>query len=116
MTTEAVAMVQSTKVLCRSCGSVVAAGFFLMAALTGPVLAAEHGGGGGGEGGAPPPVNTNTNPDALILNTKNPYAIHAGPGKPNVGSVYLPPTVSGKDKKGKSGQTEQQVMGGAPTH
>jgi hypothetical protein len=83
-------------------------------ALVMPAAAAEHG--GGGEGGAPPPVNTNTNPDSVALNLKNPLAIHAGPGKPNVGSVYLPPTVSGKDKKGKNGQTEEKAMGATPEH
>ena len=66
--------------------------------------------------GSPPPVNTQDHPDALILNTKNPLAVHAGPGKPNVGAVFIPPSLSGKDKgKGqKAGQTEQQVMGTAP--
>jgi hypothetical protein len=84
----------------------------------GGVRAAEHGGSGGGqgEGGAPPPVNTNLHPDAVILNARNPLAIHAGPGKPNVGSVYLPPSTSGKDKKAKSGQTEEKVMGATPAH
>lgn len=67
-------------------------------------------------GGAPTPVNTTDHPDALILNTRNPLAVHAGPGKPNVGHVYVPPTLFGKDKgKGqKAGQTEQTVMGAAP--
>jgi hypothetical protein len=67
-------------------------------------------------GAAPAPVNTTDHPDALILNAKNPLAIHAGPGKPNVGHVFVPPTLSGKDKgKGqKAGQTEQTVMGAAP--
>jgi len=66
--------------------------------------------------GSPPPVNTQDHPDALILNTKNPLAVHAGPGKPNVGAVFIPPTLSGKDKgKGqKAGATEQAVMGTAP--
>lgn len=66
--------------------------------------------------GSPPPVNTQDHPDALLLNTKNPLAIHAGPGKPNVGVVYIPPTLSGKakDKGQKAGQTEQQVMGTTP--
>jgi hypothetical protein len=66
--------------------------------------------------GSPPPVNTQDHPDALILNVKNPLAIHAGPGKPNVGAVFIPPTLSGKDKgKGqKAGATEQQVMGATP--
>jgi hypothetical protein len=66
--------------------------------------------------GSPPPVNTNDHPDALILNTKNPLVIHAGPGKPNVGAIFIPPTLSGKDKgKGqKAGATEQAVMGTAP--
>jgi hypothetical protein len=69
----------------------------------------------GGDANSPPPVNTNTHPDALILNARNPLAIHAGPGKPNVGTIYIPPTLSGKDKgKNKSGATEQSVMGTAP--
>ena len=67
-------------------------------------------------GGAPAPVNTNDHPDAILLNTKNPLALHAGPGRPNVGHVYVPPTLFGKDKgKGqKAGQTEQTVMGATP--
>jgi hypothetical protein len=67
-------------------------------------------------GGAPTPVNTNDHPDALLLNVRNPLAIHAGPGKPNVGHVFVPPSLFGKDKgKGqKAGQTEQTVMGAAP--
>lgn len=66
--------------------------------------------------GSPPPVNTQDHPDAILLNVKNPLAVHAGPGKPNVGVVYIPPTLSGKakDKGGKAGQTEQQVMGTTP--
>jgi len=66
--------------------------------------------------GSPPPVNTQDHPDALLLNTKNPLAVHAGPGKPNVGVIYIPPTLSGKakDKGQKAGQTEQQVMGATP--
>lgn len=66
--------------------------------------------------GSPPPVNTQDHPDALILNKKNPLAVHAGPGKPNVGVVYIPPTLSGKakDKNQKAGTTEQQVMGTTP--
>lgn len=66
---------------------------------------------GGSGAAAPPPVNTNLNPEAVTLNLKNPLAVHAGPGKPNVGNVYLPPSLSGKDKKAKSGQTEDKVMG-----
>lgn len=67
-------------------------------------------------GAAPAPVNTNDHPDALILNTRNPLVIHAGPGKPNVGHVFVPPSLFGKDKgKGqKAGQTEQTVMGATP--
>ncbi len=66
--------------------------------------------------GSPPPVNTQDHPDALILNVKNPMALHAGPGKPNVGAVYIPPSLSGKakDKGQKAGATEQQVMGTTP--
>jgi hypothetical protein len=66
--------------------------------------------------GSPPPVNTQDHPDSLLLNAKNPLAIHAGPGKPNVGVVYIPPSLSGKakDKGQKAGQTEQQVMGATP--
>lgn len=67
-------------------------------------------------GGAPTPVNTNDHPDALLLNKKNPLVLHSGPGKPNVGHVYVAPSLFGKDKgKGqKAGQTEQTVMGAAP--
>jgi len=85
----------------------------MMLAMVSPALAAEgeHEG-----GGAPPPVDTSTNPEAIALNAKNPLAIHAGPGKPNVGSIYLAPSLSGKDKGKKSGQTEEKVMGGAPEH
>lgn len=66
--------------------------------------------------GSPPPVNTQDHPDALILNKKNTLAVHAGPGKPNVGVVYIPPSLSGKakDKGQKAGTTEQQVMGATP--
>ena len=66
--------------------------------------------------GSPPPVNTQDHPDALILNVKNPLAVHAGPGKPNVGAVYIPPSLFGKakDKGQKAGQTEQTVMGATP--
>jgi hypothetical protein len=85
-------------------------------AFAAPALAADHGGGGGGGENGAPPVNTNLHPDAVILNNKNKLAVHAGPGKPNVGTVYLPPSLSGKDKKAKSGQTEEKVMGGAPAH
>ncbi len=81
-------------------------------ALAAPARAADH---GGGESAAPS-GNPNLNPEAVILNAKNPLAVHAGPGKPNVGSVYLPPSLSGKDKKAKSGQTEQKVMGATPSH
>ena len=52
----------------------------------------------------------------MMLNARNPLAIHAGPGKPNVGAVYIPPSLSGKDKKGKAGQTGENVMGGTPAH
>ena len=62
----------------------------------------------------PPPVDTTTNPEALILNAHNPLAIHAGPGTPNVGSIYIPPSQSGKAKKGKEGQTEKSTMGAEP--
>src|SRR4051812_26552922 len=78
-----------------------------------PVLAAEHGGGGGSRAA---PVDNQLHPHAVILHTRNPLAVHAGPGKPNVGTVYLPPSLSGKDKKAKSGQTEQKVMGATPAH
>jgi hypothetical protein len=88
--------------------SLLAALLWGMAMAVSPASAADHGGGGGA---APPPVNTNLNPDAVTLNLKNPLAVHAGPGKPNVGTVYLPPSMSGKDKKAKSGQTEDKVMG-----
>lgn len=83
-------------------------------ATTAPVVHAEEHGGGA----APPPVDTSTNPEAVMLNAKNPLAVHAGPGKPNVGSIYIPPSLSGKDKgkNAKSGQTEQNVMGATPAH
>ena len=96
--------------LLRTCG--IAALLAALASVPGRASAEEHG------GGSPPPVDTQTNPDAVILNTKNPLAIHAGPGKPNVGSIYMPPSLSGKDKgkNAKSGQTEQNVMGATPSH
>jgi hypothetical protein len=96
----------------RSCGMAAAVAGSLV--LSAPVSAQEH----GGSAGAPPPVDTSTNPDAVILNQRNPLAIHAGPGKPNVGSIYMPPTLSGKDKgkNAKAGQTESNVMGAQPTH
>jgi hypothetical protein len=110
-------MEKSSRAVLRSCGIAVALAVVQFAAIgltTTAVRAEEHGGGGGN---SPPPVDTTTNPEATSLNLRNPYAIHAGPGKPNVGSIYLPPTLSGKDKgKNKSGQTEQNVMGGAPEH
>ncbi len=62
----------------------------------------------------PPPVDTTTNPDAIILNAKNPLAIHAGPGEPNVGSIYIPPSPSGKAKNAKEGQTQKSTMGAEP--
>lgn len=68
------------------------------------------------EGSNPPPVDTTTNPEALILNAKNPLAIHAGPGMPNVGSIYIPPSQSGKAKNAKEGQTQKETMGAAPEH
>jgi hypothetical protein len=73
--------------------------------VPGAVCAAEEG------GAAPPPVDTSTNPKAVILNARNPLALHAGPGEPNVGSIYIPPTPSGKEKKAKEGQTQDKVMG-----
>ena len=96
----------------RTCGMAVAV--IALAAMSDVAAAEEHGGGGSS---SPPPVDTQTNPDAVLLNARNPLAIHAGPGKPNVGSIYIPPTLSGKDKgKNKSGQTEQNVMGATPSH
>ena len=62
----------------------------------------------------PPPVDTTTNPDAIILNAKNPLAIHAGPGEPNVGSIYIPPSPSGKAKNAREGQTQKSTMGAEP--
>lgn len=59
----------------------------------------------------PPPVDTTTNPDAVILNAKNPLMINAGPGEPNVGSIYIPPSQSGKSKNAREGQTQTHVMG-----
>jgi hypothetical protein len=93
----------------RRCGIALAAVFVTLTAV--PASAEEHG------SSSPPPVDTQTNPDAVILNQRNPYAVHAGPGKPNVGSIYIPPSLSGKDKgkNAKAGQTESKVMG-AETH
>ena len=91
--------------------------YSLRVALAAALLCAAGSALAGEEGGAPPtPVNTQTNPDALLLNARNPLAIHAGPGKPNVGSAYIPPSVSGKEKKAKAGETEKKVMGAEPTH
>ena len=59
----------------------------------------------------PPPVDTTTNPDAVILNAKNPLMINAGPGEPNVGSIYMPPSPSGKSKNAREGQTQSHAMG-----
>jgi hypothetical protein len=86
----------------------------VMTMLAIPAIAEEH----GSSGNAPPPVDTSTNPDAIILNQRNPLAVHAGPGKPNVGSIYIPPTLSGKDKgkNAKAGQTETKVMGAETGH
>lgn len=102
-------MTQSSSLL-RICGMVFAVA--LLAVPPSGVSAQEHG------SASPPPVDTSTNPDAVVLNAKNPFAVHAGPGKPNVGSVYMPPTLSGKDKgkNAKAGQTESKVMGAEPTH
>ena len=94
---------RGTTYVFRTCGiaGVLVAALALM--IT-PVCAAE-------EGGPPNPVDTSTNPKALILNARNPLAVHAGPGEPNVGSIYIPPTPSGKEKKAKEGQTQDKVMG-----
>lgn len=90
----------------RTCGITAALVVGLaMTALPGTARAAEEG------GGPPNPVDTTTNPHAVILNAHNPLAIHAGPGEPNVGSIYIPPTPSGKEKKAKEGQTQDKVMG-----
>ncbi|HTP82682.1 MAG TPA: hypothetical protein VMQ11_07055 [Alphaproteobacteria bacterium] len=95
---------RGTTYLFRTCG--IAGAVVATLALTLPrvVCAAE-------EGGSPTPVDTSTNPKALILNARNPLAVHAGPGEPNVGSIYIPPTPSGKEKKAKEGQTQDKVMG-----
>lgn len=69
-----------------------------------------------GESANPPPVDTTTNPEAVILNVKNPLAVHAGPGKPNVGSIYIPPSPSGKAKSAREGQTQGNTMGAEPEH
>lgn len=89
----------------RICG--IALVLTLAIAMPSGVRAAE-------DGGNPPPVDTTTNPEAVILNAHNPLAIHAGPGKPNVGSIYIPPSQSGKAKKGREGQTEKSTMGAEP--
>jgi hypothetical protein len=91
----------------RTCGIAAALIAALAVAAPGAARAAE----GGEGGGSPTPVDTSTNPHALILNARNPLAVHAGPGEPNVGSIYIPPTPSGKEKKAKEGQTQDKVMG-----
>ena len=91
----------------RNCS--IAALFALGAAVPGIAGAAE-------DNPNPPPVDTTTNPDAIILNAKNPLAIHAGPGEPNVGSIYIPPSPSGKAKNAKEGQTQKSTMGAEPEH
>src|SRR5258708_38129361 len=92
----------------RSCGMIVATA--LVATLPAGAWAQEHG------NSAPPPVDTQTNPDAVLLNARNPLAAHAGPGHPNHRSRYIPPTLSGKDKgtNANAGQTESKDMGAAP--
>jgi hypothetical protein len=92
---------------CRIAGAVALAAVAFAAAVPNVARAAE-------EGSNPPPVDTTTNPEALILNTKNPLAIHAGPGKPNVGSIYIPPSPSGKAKNAREGQTQKDTMGAEP--
>jgi len=96
---------RGTTYIFRTCG--IAGAVAAVLALTGPRVAsaAEEG------NSNPTPVDTSTNPKALILNARNPLAVHAGPGEPNVGSVYIPPTQSGKEKKAKEGQTQDKVMG-----
>lgn len=89
----------------RTCGMAGALGAALALTVPGAVRAAEEG------NSNPTPVDTSTNPHAVILNARNPLAVHAGPGEPNVGSVYIPPTPSGKEKKAKEGQTQDKVMG-----
>lgn len=90
-----------------SLGAVFAVAAFAVAATIGlPAMAWA-----GEDNPNPPPVDTTTNPDAVILNAKNPLMINAGPGEPNVGSIYIPPSQSGKRKKARDGQTQTHVMG-----
>lgn len=88
---------------------IVAALLALTLAVAGAAQAAE-------DSSNPPPVDTTTNPEALILNARNPLAIHAGPGKPNVGSIYIAPSQSGKQKHAKEGQTQKSTMGAETEH
>jgi hypothetical protein len=90
----------------RSCGiaGILVCAAVIASASPGVARAAE-------ENPNPTPVDTSTNPKATLLNARNPLAVHAGPGEPNVGSIYIPPTPSGKEKKAKEGQTENKVMG-----
>jgi hypothetical protein len=97
---------RETIVAFRTCGIAAALAAALAVAVPGVARAAEEGGANN-----PTPVDTSTNPHALILNARNPLAVHAGPGEPNVGSVYIPPSQTGKEKKAKEGQTQDKVMG-----
>ena len=99
-------MSHNSRPVFRTRGSAVALVFALAAtaAMAVPAYAGE-------DNPNPPPVDTTTNPDAAILNAKNHLMVHAGPGEPNVGSIYIPPSSSGKAKKGKEGQTQTHVMG-----
>ncbi|MFM8678543.1 MAG: hypothetical protein ACKOGH_02845 [Alphaproteobacteria bacterium] len=40
-----------------------------------------------------------TNPEAKRINQGNPRVIHAGPGKPAVGAIHVPPSQAKKDEK-----------------
>jgi hypothetical protein len=96
---------RGTTYLFRICGIAGALATALAIMVPAAVCAAEEG------SSSPTPVDTSTNPKALILNAHNPLAVHAGPGEPNVGSIYIPPATSGKEKKAKEGQTQDKVMG-----
>jgi hypothetical protein len=60
------------------------------------VLASPAYAAGGGDKAKAPGAAT-ANPEAAPINQRNPQVIHAGPGKPTVGTVHTPP--GGGEKK-----------------